>query len=92
MSTPSVPSLPESTLRVAWFGAGEECALDGDATVEEVARDILRDCLAQIATNAVVVEDTARAMRGVTPAMSGRASPSSWVINSEPFARTVLTR
>ena len=32
-------------------------ALDGDATVETVARDILRDCLAQIAGNIVVVAD-----------------------------------
>ena len=32
--------------------------LDGASTVEAVARDILRDCLAQIATNMVVVAET----------------------------------
>lgn len=31
--------------------------LDGATTVEAAARDILRDCLAQVATNAVVVEE-----------------------------------
>lgn len=41
---------------VAPRGAGS-VALDGAATVEAVARDILRDCLAQVATNLVVVED-----------------------------------
>ncbi len=43
--------------RVAPRTAGT-IALDGEATVETVARDILRDCLAQVATNTVVVEDT----------------------------------
>ncbi len=33
-------------------------ALDGDATVETVARDILRDCLGQVAHNLVVVADS----------------------------------
>ena len=33
-------------------------ALDGEATVEAVASDTLRDCLAQVATNTVVVEDS----------------------------------
>ena len=48
MSTPSVPSLPESTLRVAWFGAGEECALDGDATVLRCAAGEPLDALREL--------------------------------------------
>ena len=34
-------------------------AFDGEATVEMVARDVLRDCLAQIAANMAVVADSA---------------------------------
>lgn len=43
---------PDGALRAR--GAGK-LAYDGDATVETVARDVFRDCFAQIAENAVVV-------------------------------------